>query len=130
MSAEENKKVVMGLFESMNAGKADAVMGALADSATWWVAGNFPLSGIKTKTQFGELIAGLGSQIDGALKLTPLGVTAEGDRVAVEAESMAKLRNGRTYNNKYHFLFIVRNGKIQEVKEYMDTMHANQVLCA
>ncbi|MGH8014401.1 MAG: nuclear transport factor 2 family protein [Candidatus Binataceae bacterium] len=130
MSAEDNKRIVMGLFENMNAGKADAVMGALADSATWWVAGNFPLSGTKTKAQFGELIAGLGSQLDGALKLTPSGVTAEGDRVAVEAESMAKLKNGRTYNNKYHFLFVVRNSKIQEVKEYMDTMHANQVLCA
>jgi ketosteroid isomerase-like protein len=129
MSVEENKRVVMGLFEAMNAGNADAVMGALADSATWWVAGNFPLSGTKTKAQFGELLAGLAPQIDGALRLTPIGVTADGERVAVEADSYAKLKNGRTYQNQYHFLFIVRDGKIQDVKEYMDTMHANQVLC-
>jgi ketosteroid isomerase-like protein len=129
MSAEENKKIVLGLFENMSSGNGAAVMNALADSATWWVAGNFPLSGTKTKAQFGELVGNLGSNIDGALRLTPSGVTAEGDRVAVEAESHAKMKNGKTYQNKYHFLFVVRDGKIQQVKEYLDTMHANDVLC-
>jgi ketosteroid isomerase-like protein len=129
MSAEENKKIVLGLFENMSSGNGAAVMNALADSATWWVAGNFPLSGTKTKAQFGELVGQLGSNIDGALRLTPSGVTAEGDRVAVEAESHAKMKNGKTYQNKYHFLFVVRDGKIQQVKEYLDTMHANDVLC-
>lgn len=130
MSAEDNKKVVLGLFENLSAGNAAAVLDALADSATWWVAGNFPLSGTKTKAQFAELIGGLGSKIDGALTVTPTGVTAEGDRVALEAESHAKMKNGKTYQNKYHFLIIVRDGKIQQVKEYLDTMHANEVLCS
>ena len=58
------------------------------------------------------------------------GLTAEGDRVAVEAESYAKMKNGKTYQNTYHFLFIVRDGKIQSVKEYLDTIHANAVLCS
>lgn len=130
MSTEDNKKVVLGLFENLSAGNAAAVLDALADSATWWVAGNFPLSGTKTKAQFAELIGGLGSKIDGALTVTPTGVTAEGDRVALEAESHAKMKNGKTYQNKYHFLIIVRDGKIQQVKEYLDTMHANEVLCS
>ena len=105
-------------------------MGALADSATWWVAGSFPLSGTKTKAQFGELMGGLGAKIDGGLRLTPLGITAEGDRVAVEAESYGKMKNGKTYQNQYHFLFQVRDGKIQAVKEYLDTIHGNDVLCS
>jgi len=130
MSAEDSKKVVLGFFESMNAGNGAAIMGALADSATWWVAGNFPLSGTKTKAQFGEMMGLLGSKIDGPLRVTPTGVTAEGDRVAVEAESYAKMKNGKTYQNKYHFLFLVRDGKIQQVKEYLDTIHANEVLCS
>jgi ketosteroid isomerase-like protein len=130
MSAEDNKKTVLGFFESMNAGNGAAIMSALADSATWWVAGNFALSGTKTKAQFGELMGLLGSKIDGALRVTPVGVTAEGDRVAVEAESYAKMKNGKTYQNKYHFLFVVRDGKIQQVKEYLDTIHANDVLCS
>lgn len=130
MGIEDNKKVVMGFFEAMNSGNAGAAMGALADSATWWVAGNFALSGTKTKAQFAELAGGLASKIDGGMRLTPLGVTAEGDRVAVEAESHAKMKNGKTYQNQYHFLFQVRDGKIQAVKEYLDTIHANDVLCS
>lgn len=130
MSAEDNKKVVLGFFENMNSGNGAAVLGAMSDSATWWVLGNFPLSGTKTKAQFAELIGDLGSKIDGALKVTPTGITAEGDRVAVEAESYAKMKNGKVYKNNYHFLFIVRDAKVQQVKEYLDTMHANDVLCS
>jgi ketosteroid isomerase-like protein len=47
--------------------------------------------------------------------------------VAVETESYAELNNGRIYNNDYHFLFIVRDGKIHQVKEYLDTIHTNEV---
>ena len=129
MSAEDNKRFILGFFEDLSAGKGEAVLGAMADSATWWIQGNFPLSGTKTKAQFAELIGQLGSKIDGGLRVTPTGLTAEGDRVAVEAESFAKMTNGKTYQNKYHFLIIVRDGKIQSVKEYLDTIHANEVLC-
>ena len=76
------------------------------------------------------MLGELGPKIDGGLRVTPKGITAEGDRVAVEAESYAKMKNGKTYQNTYHFLFIVRDGKIQSVKEYLDTIHANAVLCS
>jgi ketosteroid isomerase-like protein len=130
MGAEENKKVVLGMLEAMTAGNMSAVSNALADSATWWVAGSFPLSGTMTKAKFCELFGNVGASTENGLRLTPKGITAEGDRVAVEAESYAKLRNGRTYQNQYHLLFVVRDGKVQQVREYMDTMHANQVLCS
>ncbi|MBI3758363.1 MAG: nuclear transport factor 2 family protein [Deltaproteobacteria bacterium] len=130
MSVEANKGIVLGLFENLSAGNADAVLGALADTATWWVQGNFALSGTKSKKEFAELIGGLGSKVDGGMRVTPKGITAEGDRVAVEAESYAKMKNGKTYQNTYHFLFTVRDGKIQSVKEYLDTIHANEVLCS
>lgn len=130
MSAEENKKLVLGFIENMSAGNANAVVSALADTATWWVAGNFALSGTKTKAQFLELVGSLGPKIDGGLRLTAKACTAEGERVAVEAESYAKMKNGKTYQNQYHFLFVVRDGKIQQVKEYLDTTHAAEVLCS
>jgi ketosteroid isomerase-like protein len=129
MSTEESKKIVLGFFENLNAGGAPAALDALSDSATWWIQGNFPLSGTRTKAQFVELLGQLGAAIDGALSLRVKGVTAEGGRVAVEAESFAKMKSGKTYQNRYHFLCEVRGGKIQAVREYLDTMHANEVLC-
>ncbi|HUN58854.1 MAG TPA: nuclear transport factor 2 family protein [Candidatus Binataceae bacterium] len=129
MSVEENKKIAAAFFENLSSGNGAAVMNALADTATWWVAGNFALSGTKTKQQFAELVGSLGPKIDGPLTIRPTGVTAEGERVAVEAESHAKMKNGKIYHNQYHFLLEIRDGKIQSVKEYLDTTHAADVLC-
>jgi uncharacterized protein len=128
MSVEENKKIAAAFFENLSSGNGAAVMNALADTATWWLAGNFPQAGTKTKKEFAELVGSLGPKIDGPLTVKPTGVTAEGDRVAVEAESHAKMKNGKVYQNKYHFLLEIRDGKIQKVKEYLDTTHAEQVL--
>ena len=130
MSTDESRKLVLGFFENLDAGNAAAALDALSDSATWWIQGNFPLSGTRTKAQFVELLGQLGAAIDGGLSLRVKGVTAEGDRVAVEAESFAKMKNGKTYQNTYHFLFIVKSGKIESVKEYLDTIHANEVLAS
>jgi ketosteroid isomerase-like protein len=60
--------------------------------------------------------------------VTPKGLTAEGDRVAAEVESYGETTTGKIYNNLYHFLFEVRDGKIQSVRGYLDTMHAKEVL--
>jgi ketosteroid isomerase-like protein len=96
MGIEENKRLVLGFFENLSAGNGAAVLGAMADSATWWIQGNFPLSGTKSKQEFAAVVGELGSKIDGGLRVTPKGITAEGDRVAVEAESYAKMKNGKT----------------------------------
>src|SRR5688572_24926536 len=131
MSAEKNKNVVLSFFENFSAGKVDAALAMLADTATWWVAGNpekFVLAGTKTKAQFAELLNGIGAAMPKGLRVTPKGLTAEGDRVAVEAESYGETATGKIYNNLYHILFEVRDGKIQAVREYLNTMHAKEVL--
>jgi uncharacterized protein len=129
MGIDENKKVVLGLFENLNNGRPDVALDALGESATWWIQGNLPLSGTKSKAQFTEFLLGqLLAAIDGVFTLRVKGVTAEADRVAVEVEGFAKMKSGKTYQNRYHFLCEVRDGKIQAVREYLDTMHANEVL--
>ena len=131
MSAEDNKKVVLSFFENFSTGKAEAALAQMADNATWTVMGkpeNFALAGTKTKAQFTELLKGIGAAMPKGLRVTPKGVTAEGDRVALEAESYGETANGKVYNNMYHFLIEVRGGKIQAVREYLDTIHAQDVL--
>jgi ketosteroid isomerase-like protein len=54
-------------------------------------------------------------------------VTAEDDRVAVEVEVEGVAPNGKLYNNTFHYLFRFRDGKICQVKEYVDTYHAAEV---
>jgi ketosteroid isomerase-like protein len=130
MSAEANKKVALSYFENFSAGKIDAVLALVADSATFWIAGKpdkFALAGTKTKAQFADVLKGVGAAMPKGLRLTPTGVTAEGDRVAAEVEAHGETASGKIYDNRYHFLFEIREGKIQAVREYFDTMHAKEV---
>ena len=62
------------------------------------------------------------------LEFTIRALTAEGERVAIEAESDGIHSSGARYHNQYHFLMTARDGKITGFKEYMDTEHAREVL--
>jgi len=126
---ERNKQIVTEFMEVFSGGDVETILSRLTDDATWWVAGTIPgISGTKDKAAFAEMVSGIAaSTTSGAIRLTPLAFTAEGDRVAVETESYTELTNGRVYNNLYHFLFTVRDGKIASVKEYLDTEHTTAV---
>jgi len=126
LSVEQNKKVVVEFFSRFSKGDVVGLLELMDDEATWWVSGRIAgLSDTYKKQRFGELLHGVKPNYKGgAMRFTPTLLTAEGDRVAVEAESYAELMNGRIYNNAYHLLFTLANGKIFRVKEYMDTQHA------
>ena len=51
------------------------------------------------------------------------GAIAEGDKVAIELVGRGELKNGRVYNNEYHLLMTIRDGKVARVREYLDTQH-------
>lgn len=129
---EANKALVAEFMEVFSGGEVDDILSYLTDGATWWVAGNVDgISGTKNKAEFGDMLSGL-SQLTktGSIRLTPLAWTAEGERVTVETESYSELSNGRVYNNLYHFVFVVRDGKIHRIKEFLDTEHTRAVFLA
>ena len=133
MSVEEdNTQLITEFMEVFSAGDVEKILGYLTDDGTWWVGGTIEgVSGTKDKAAFGEMLSGLSSLCKGgAIKLTPKAFTAQGNRVAVETESYAELENGRIYNNLYHFVFVLRDGKIQQAKEYLDTEHTRAVFVA
>lgn len=131
MSIEANKKLVTEFFAHFKRKEVKEVLDKMTPDATWWIGGKpdlFPLCGTKSKAEIGEILMSLVPTTKDGLSITPSGMVAEGDKVAVEAESLGVLGNGRTYNNFYHFLITVRDGKIAAVKEYLDTMHTADVL--
>jgi ketosteroid isomerase-like protein len=66
-------------------------------------------------------------RLEGPLRMTIKSCIGEDDKVAVEAESLGTLKNGRTYNQEYHMLITVRDEKISAVREYLDTLHVQSV---
>ena len=126
-TTEANKAVVKEFLAVFSTGNVAGILEQLEDDATWWVSGTLQgLSGTYSKADLGPLLKGAAAlYTKGALRITPLAMIAEGNLVAAEAESYADLVDGRVYNNLYHFVFDIRNGRIGRVKEYMDTYHAN-----
>jgi hypothetical protein len=48
-------------------------------------------------------------------------VVSEGDVAVIEQTYRARVANGRVYDNRYCWVFLARDGKICEMREYMDT---------
>lgn len=127
---EEHKNIARDFFAALNRVDTAAIAKLYADDAVLWTAGSMPLSGTFNKTQALQGMDGVLSLFPDGLKFTITGITAEDERVAIEAGSYGRHVNGKIYNNHYHFLMIVRDGKVAMLKEYMDTMHAQDVLVA
>jgi uncharacterized protein len=127
MGIEENKQIALAYFAERSAGDPEA-LSRMADSAVWMIMAKPPMGGTKTKAELMQIIRENSARYEVPIKLTVTGITAEGDRVAIEAEGYAKLKNGKVYQNLYHFLFIIKDGKIQMGKEYCDFHHAFEIL--
>jgi uncharacterized protein len=126
MSLQDNKKLAADFFARLSANDIDGALDILTDDATWWIAGKpeqQPAAGVYHKEQISRLLHNMAGRLKNGLKLTVKGAVAEGDKVAVEVESYGELTNGRIYNQEYHVLMTIRDGKIGAVREYLDTQH-------
>ena len=126
MSLDENKRVVRDFFSHFATNDVDAVMQAMAPEATWWIAGrpeHVRTAGLHSKDSIEQILRRMAAAIPNGLQVTVHGMVAEGEKVAVELESRGELRNGRVYNNQYHTLLTIRDRKVVEVREYLDTQH-------
>jgi ketosteroid isomerase-like protein len=125
MSIQDNKQTVRDYLEQFKHAAIPDLLEAMSEDATWWILGKpqlFPGAGTKSKADMERIWGSLFSHMKDGLEMTVIGMVAEGDKVAAEIRSHADLTDGRVYENQYHMLFTVRQGKIVEVKEYADTL--------
>jgi len=125
MSIEANKAIVESYFNAQRKGNLMEGLAVLAEDSTWSVPGNWEMSGTFTKPQMAKMMESL-NMFEGGLNFDHLSVTAEEDRVAVQTVVSGKLKDGREYRNNIFFLFRVKNGKVQEVTEVVDSLYSRQ----
>lgn len=128
---EQNIASANNFAKVFSTGDVEQILDTLHPEATYWVSGvSTECREAMTRTVSVRYSAGSLPYTRTALEITPTAAIAQGDKVAVEATSYAKLKNGKVYQNQYHFLFEFRDGKILSVKEYMDTKHAYDIFYA
>jgi ketosteroid isomerase-like protein len=121
MGTEENKAIVLRHLESAEMGGDDSL---LHEDIRYWIPG----LGSIGRLEFAKIINRLGPVLRTPVHLTVDHVTAEDNRVAVEARGRAETADGRLYENTYHFLFILQDGKIIEQHEHTNTALAYAIL--
>ena len=125
---ERNKQLAKAYLDAITRGDVEHIKQSLASDAVMCTTGSTLGSGTYSAQDAVKFAAGAFAAFPTGLKMTVHAMTAEGDRVAVEAESHATHVSGTPYNNVYHFLFRIQDGKIKEFKEYSDTELVTKVV--
>lgn len=128
MSIEDNKRIAQQFMDALSRADTEWVLDHYADDMVMWTAGSLPFSGTHTKAEIRPLMEGILGAFPNGLEFVVKTLTAEDDRVAIEAESRGVHASGKPYNNQYHFLMRIRGDKVVEFKEYLDTQLADRVL--
>lgn len=123
MSAEDNKRIVREAFDGLAHADAKAFLDLMADDFCWIIEGQS-----KWSTRFDgkaavqrDLIPPLFANFATPYRNYADEIIAEGDRVVVLCRGEVKTVRGEDYNNSYCFVIRMRDGKMVELREYMDT---------
>ena len=125
--AEENKEIAIKFFEALSSG-TETYLDFYNDDSIIWTAGDNAIGGTRSKKEIIDFAQGILATFPKGISFNITGITAENERVAVEVSGESTHASGEKYNNKYHFLLKIKNGKILELKEYMDTQLAAKIL--
>jgi ketosteroid isomerase-like protein len=123
MSIQENIQTVKDFFAAMGGGNKQDLLALVADDFEWVVPGeDWPLAG----THRGH--AGLTDVLQKASEEMEISTSerrefvAQGDRVLVVGFATGKVKaTNKTFKDDWVFAITVRNGKLTNIREYIDT---------
>lgn len=124
MQANENKQIILNFMQLLGSNQIDKLTAFMHDDLTWIIPQDpkySTMAGNRNKTQWIELYSSFLAKMPNGARYEVIGITAENDRVALEAESFADTPLGE-FHNRYHFLFVFKDGKILTAKEYADSL--------
>jgi hypothetical protein len=123
MSIQENVQIAKDTFAAIGRGDMQGLLALFAEGIEWIIPGEWPLAG----THRGHAgVADLFQKVFEMVELSfsePREFVAQGDRVLVVGLSRGKVKaTNRTFEDHWVFAFTVRNGKVTNIREYIDTL--------
>ena len=122
MNTEKNVQTVKDFFAAIGRGDRERLLALVAEDVEWIIPGDaWPLAG----TRRGH--AGLADLLETASKTLetstePREYVAQGDRVLVVGFARGKVKaTNRTFEDHFVFAITVRDGKLTNIREYVDT---------
>jgi uncharacterized protein len=128
VSITENKQIVLAFMDAMCDRDIDGLAAMATDDMVYRIMGTATISGERDKAGFVEVASGLSGMLDGKIAFDNVILTAEDDRVAAAFDGRGRLIDGRPYENTYHALFFLREGKVCRLHELFDTKYADELI--
>lgn len=121
--SRSSKEIVEDVVDAVTHGDAEKLLRNLADDVTWTFFGSHRFAGtFKGKDELmSGLFAVIGEVLEDGIKVNVNSIVANESRVVVEAKGQARSKAGLDYNNDYCLVFDVVAGKVQHVREYLDS---------
>ena len=123
MSNAENKRVVTHALEAMGRSDIGPLVDLMAEDFAWIVEGQSKFSnrfGGKAAVEQ-KLLRPLFDTFATPYRFAIDEVIAEGDRVVVLGRGQVRTKWGKDYNNHYCFVIRMAEGRMIELREYLDT---------
>lgn len=118
-----DKKEVTALFAHLEHGDGAKFFEHVADDVDWTVEGTHPLAGHYSSKK--DFLAGtfekLAKVLPEGAQLATRNVLVDGDWAIVELRSRATAKNGMRFDNHYCWLCRFVDGRIVEVRAYLDS---------
>ena len=129
MRIESNKQIVREAYAAISRGDVDGFMNRLADDVAWYFIGTHRFAGTLQGKHaiMKQLFEPLGDALTATIALDLKQLIAEGDKVVAEMQGRSRRKDGKDYNNTYCIILTVHDGKIREMREYLDTELVTQV---
>lgn len=128
MSVADNKQLILDYFDTATGKRNDRpIEDFFSAEAIWHVPQSNP--DIKPNPKVGHaevmdvLTSGVGIYRSGSMTVNLEKLIADDDHVVAQFVLDATLANGNDYHNRYVFIFRVRDGRINEVWEHLDTLY-------
>lgn len=125
-------QTVQRYLDALLAGDVETIRDSFTDDATWTMHGDLPIAGPwKGRDSIvDDFLSRLGATLfePGSQQFEFPLLVAEGDTVVLEWRVHARSAAGLEYENEYCGVFVVDDGRIAAVREYMDTRHAARIL--
>jgi ketosteroid isomerase-like protein len=122
MSIQENIQVVKDFFAAMGGGDRQGLLALCAEDFEWIIPGEgWPLAGThRGHAGLADVLQKACAELETAME--PPEFVAQGDRVLVVGFATGKVKaTNRTFEDHFVFAITVRNGKLRNIREYVDT---------
>jgi ketosteroid isomerase-like protein len=123
MSIQKNVQIVKDFFAAMGGSDRQALLALCAEDIEWIIPGeDWPLAGThRGHSGLADLFQMASKNMETSFPKPPEFV-AQGDRVLVVGFAKGKVKaTNRTFEDHFVFAITVRNGKLTNIREYVDT---------